>query len=39
MAVWALAQLCTRDSFAELAAVHLPQESDAAVREEWRAVH
>ena len=37
MAVWALSQLCTRESFAELAAVHLPQESDPAVREEWRA--
>jgi epoxyqueuosine reductase len=37
MAVWALSQLCSHESFAALAAVHLPQESDAAVCEEWRA--
>jgi epoxyqueuosine reductase len=37
MAVWALSQLCSRESFAELKGVHLPQESDAAVQEEWRA--
>jgi epoxyqueuosine reductase len=37
MAVWALSQLCTRESFAELKDVHLSQESDPAVREEWRA--
>jgi len=37
MAVWALSQLCSRASFARLASVHLPQETDPAVREEWRA--
>ncbi len=39
MAVWALSELCTPDRFAKLRGVHLPQESDAAVREEWRAAH
>jgi epoxyqueuosine reductase len=37
MAVWALSQLGTPQQLAELAAAHLPQESDAAVRQEWRA--
>ena len=36
MAVWALAQLVPED-FADLRAVHLPGEADAAVREEWLA--
>jgi epoxyqueuosine reductase len=39
MAVWALSQLCPREKLAELAATHLPQETDEAVRDEWRAAH
>ncbi len=35
MAVWALAELSTRDYFAAARAQHLPSESDAEVRAEW----
>ena len=38
MAVWALAQLMPQEWMAEQAAQHLPQETDAHVREEWQVV-
>ena len=36
MAVWALAQLMPQEWMAKQAAQHLPQETDAHVREEWQ---
>ena len=35
MAVWALSKLADAPHFAALAAKHLPQETDAEIREEW----
>jgi len=37
MAVWALSRLTPADGFAAMRAQHLPEESDDAVRGEWRA--
>ncbi|MDP6566283.1 MAG: tRNA epoxyqueuosine(34) reductase QueG [Alphaproteobacteria bacterium] len=38
MAVWALSRLLAPDAFAELTERHLPDESDSAVRAEWRGI-
>jgi epoxyqueuosine reductase len=36
MAVWSLVQLATKSRFRDLRERHMPQEADAAVRDEWR---